>query len=136
MQETFERSIDSLGEIFDFLDLFFEESGLDAAGRYVIGMAIEEVFTNMVKYNPDGQGTILINVQREASRAIIELTDFDSRRFDPTLRPEVDVGRPIEDRTPGGLGIHLIQKLMDEFDYEFSEGRSTIKMTKNLEGSC
>ena len=94
MQSSFQRSIDSLGAIFDFVEEFFDQSAVTGGSRYVISMAIEELFTNMVKYNPDGAGEIQIRVERESDRAIIRLTDFNSEMFDITKTPEVDVDQP------------------------------------------
>ena len=49
------------------------------------------------------------------------LTDYDVDPFDVTKAPDVDVTLPIEQRRPGGLGLHLIRRLMDSVDYEYSE---------------
>lgn len=132
MESRFARRIESLDEVFDFAERFFVANGLDAASRYAIGLAIEEVFTNMVKYNPGGKGELAIRMDRDADRAIIGLTDFDSAPFDLTRAAEVNTDAPLEERTPGGLGIHLLRKLMDEMKYAHHEGETTITLVKNL----
>jgi anti-sigma regulatory factor (Ser/Thr protein kinase) len=132
MESRFARRIEVLDDVFNFVEEYFAENDLDTAERYAIGMAIEEVFTNMVKYNPEGKGDILIRLGRERDCALIDLTDFDSDAFDPTQAPDVDVNGPIGERTPGGLGIHLVRKLMDGLDYEYHGRESTIKLVKKL----
>jgi len=136
MESRFSRSIEALEEVFDFIEGYFAANGLDAATRYAIGMAIEEVFTNMVKYNPDGGGEIVVRLERDRDRAVIDLTDTDSDQFDPTAQDDVDVGKPLEERTPGGLGIHLIRKLMDEFEYSYHDRESTITLVKKINQAC
>ncbi len=132
MESRFARSIAALDEVFDFAEEFFVANGLDPATRYAIGMAIEEVFTNMVKYNPGGQGELAISLDRDENRAIIGLTDFDSDRFDLTQAADVDVNAPLQERTPGGLGIHLVKKLMDGMDYAYRDRASTITLVKDI----
>ena len=36
----------------------------------------------------------------------------------------------IEPRHPGGLGIHLIQNLVDSLEYQYQDGRGEVIFTK------
>ena len=42
----------------------------------------------------------------------VSLTDFGVDRFDPRDAPPVDVDAPLEQRTPGGLGLYLVLKMV------------------------
>ena len=129
MRRSFERSFDALETIFESIGRFFEREGLDPGLRQPIDLAVEELFTNAVKYNPDGPHRILLELRRDDDDLVLVLTDV-GESFDPTARPDVDVDRPLEARQPGGLGIHLIGKLMDRVEYEYDavrrEGRTTL----------
>ena len=63
----------------------------------------------------------------------MSLTDFGVERFDIRAVPDVDVHRDLKDRTPGGLGIHLLKRMVDDIGYEFVDGRSTTIFIKELE---
>ena len=65
------------------------------------------------------------------------LTDYDVEPFDVTQSPEVDVTLPIEQRRPGGLGLHLIRRLLDSIEYDYSKEkrRSRITFRKTKSGS-
>ena len=39
---------------------------------------------------------------------------------------------PLEDRSVGGLGIHLILTIMDSVEYERVDGRNRTTMTMNI----
>jgi serine/threonine-protein kinase RsbW len=63
----------------------------------------------------------------------VTLTDYDVEAFDVTRAPDVDVGAPIEARRPGGLGLHLIRRMVDAIEYRYSdatrESRTTFRKT-------
>ncbi|MBW3670659.1 MAG: ATP-binding protein, partial [Acidobacteria bacterium] len=63
----------------------------------------------------------------------LSITDFNAEHFDLRDRPAVDVGLPIEDRSPGGLGIHLVRKLADRIEYDHHDRISKITIYKSLE---
>jgi sigma-B regulation protein RsbU (phosphoserine phosphatase) len=50
--------------------------------------------------------------------------------FDVTQKREVDIDAPLEERKPGGLGVHLVQNLVDSLDYEYQDGRGEVIFTK------
>ena len=56
----------------------------------------------------------------------VSLTDYDVERFDPTGAGRVDVEAPLEERTPGGLGLYLVLKMVDSIHYEYRNRQSKI----------
>jgi len=60
----------------------------------------------------------------------VTLTEYGVPEFDVTVPKKVDVDAPLEDRTPGGLGVYLIQNLADALEYEYGDGRSRVIFTK------
>jgi serine/threonine-protein kinase RsbW len=62
---------------------------------------------------------------------IAEVKD-DARAFNPLTAPEADVTTPLDEKTAGGLGIHLMRKLMDEIDYQRLEDGNLLIMKKNF----
>jgi len=133
MQQEFERNLTSLESVFEFVKEFFSKESVDASHRYAVDLAVEEIFTNMVKYSPEGRQDIVIQLEKRDHCLEVRLTDFDVESFDPTQAPEVAIHSPIEERTPGGLGLHLIRKLFDTMEYEYIDRRSRIILKKNLE---
>jgi anti-sigma regulatory factor (Ser/Thr protein kinase) len=130
---NFRRSFGSLQEIFDFTSDFFVRHGVDAALLPTVDLALEELFTNMVKYSPSGDAHVRIELVTAPGGVEVKLTDYDVDRFDVTQAPGADINLPIEQRRPGGLGLHLIRRLVDSLDYEYSnesrESRITFRKT-------
>jgi len=133
---TFARTFDALQEIFAFTRDFFARHGVDAEILPTVDLAVEELFTNMVKYSRTGDAQVRIDMAAIAGGVEVALTDYDVERFDVTRAPDVDIGLPIEQRTPGGLGLHLIRRLVDSVAYDYSEvdRRSRITFRKTLAG--
>ena len=132
MERHFKRSIEELAVIVPFLQEAVDHFDLDTGASFTLNMAVEELFTNMVKYNGNGADDILIGVDREADWMTIWLVDFDSEPFDLSDAGEVDTSAPLHDRRPGGLGIHLVKRFMDEVMYEYKERKTTIRLGKRL----
>jgi anti-sigma regulatory factor (Ser/Thr protein kinase) len=133
MRKEFARTFDSLEGIFRFAGDFFASEKIDERHRYAVDFALEEIFTNMVKYNPDGKHDVSINLDKLGDRLRITLTDFDVEPFDVSKAEEPRIDVPLEERDVGGLGLHLTRKMMDDVDYEYVDRRSIITLTKMLE---
>ena len=132
MRRSFKRSYDSLGEIFTFIREFFTREQIESDSLYVFCLAAEELFTNMVKYSPEGTGDIQLELCRNGDDLQLVLNDFDVERFDVTQAPPVAVDAPLAERRPGGLGLHLVRNLADRMTYEYSGRQSRITVTKKL----
>ena len=92
----------------------FARLAIDARLLPTVDLAVEELFTNMVKYGTGSDAP----VQRRRCAAIdggveVTLIDHDVEPFDVTRAPDVDIDAPIEEREPGGLGLHLIRRMAD-----------------------
>jgi anti-sigma regulatory factor (Ser/Thr protein kinase) len=132
MERPFPRDVNQLGEVFDFVTDCFQTLGVDESHRMDVDLIIEELFTNLVKYNAEGTQDIVIGLERKDAMLAIELTDFDVHEFDITKAPPVDTNAPLSERTPGGLGIHLVTQIADHVFYEYDNGISRIKVHKRI----
>ena len=133
MKKKFHRSFDSLEGIFEFSEQIFSAGNIHPAVRFPVHFVMEELFTNMVKYNPDNDNDILLNVDTTDGAVTVRMTEFDVDAFDVTESPDVDTLAPLEERKPGGLGLHLIHKMVDSLSYEYSGRESTVIFTKEAQ---
>jgi len=109
---------------------FWQRHQLPDADRFAVDFAIEELFTNMVKYGGGGTTRIRLRLAREPGAVAVLLVDPDSERFDPTAARPVDLAAPLEKRTPGRLGLPLIHKLVDDFAFDYAGRESRISFRK------
>ncbi len=132
IEKSFAKDFLSLKAIFEFVGKFSVSNRLDDAQVFSIKFAVEEVFTNMVKYNP-GDNEVAIALTREGKKVKVDFVDVEKKPFDITKKEEVNPNLPIEQRRPGGLGIFLIKKLMDRVEYAHDGVHSRITLTKFVE---
>ena len=126
MEQKFKRSFDELKNIVTMTEVFFRERGLRPGLRNVVDLATEELFVNMVTYNTEADEDILIQMNSHEHGVEVRLTDYDVERFDPTIAGPIDVEAPLDERTPGGLGLYLVLKMVDSIHYEYRNRQSTI----------
>ena len=133
---TFARRIDAIAGIFDFTSEFFGLHGVDRRLLGTVDLALEELFTNMVKYSAGTQADVRIGLVKVEGGVEVSLTDYGVEPFDVTQAPEADVHAPIDQRQPGGLGLHLVKRLVDGIGYEYSKEsrQSRITFRKTLAG--
>lgn len=132
MERGFKREIAALDSVFEFVSLFANRYGVGGTAVLKLSLAIEELFVNMVRYNPAGETEIVIGLRMEGDMAVATLKDPGAKPFDPTKVQAYDVSKPIAERVPGGLGIHLVRSVMDGFSYECKEDGSLITLTKRV----
>ncbi len=131
-EKTFSRDVDNLSEIYQFVEDIMAASNIDDSVRFPIHLAMEELFVNLVTYNPGAKRDILVEVEIVNQGVTITITDHDAAEFDITQQRGVDTGAPLEERKPGGLGLHLIQHMVDTLEYDYRDGRSKIRFSKEL----
>ncbi len=126
MQQKFGRSLDELRQIVSFTDDFFAQNDIDQSVRYIVDLCVEELFVNMVTYDTETSADILIEMSPHEHGIEVSLTDFDVERFDPRDAVPVDISAPLEQRTPGGLGLYLVLKMVNSIHYEYRNRNSKI----------
>ena len=126
MQRKFKRDFSELKNIVTMTESVFNELGMNPDLRNVVDLATEELFVNMVTYNTESNEDILVEMVPHALGLEVRLTDYDVERFDPTNVASVDINAPLDERTPSGLGLYLVMKMVDSIHYEYRNRQSKI----------
>lgn len=116
----------------ELLYVFMTELGisLDIINRVII--ASEEIFVNISHYAyPDSSGEVSVNMEYFPEEKLLKVKFTDSGvPFDPTAVKEPDVTQKVGDRKIGGLGIFMVNKIMDSMEYKYSEGKNNLVLIK------
>lgn len=105
--------------------------GKPLAGK--LRLALEEAVVNVMEYAyPAGtKGDVSIRVTSDGERLRFVISDRGIS-FDPTEASKADTTLSAEERPVGGLGILLVRELMDYINYERTDGKNVLTLTKTI----
>lgn len=127
----FRRDMAVLPEVLEFVEDFLTTAAVEQKLRFPVELSVEEVFTNLVRHNATGGEGIGVRMRLDRIEISVVLTDYDAPRFDITTDgPKPDIHQPLEERTPGGLGLLLVRKMMDRVEYRHENRTGTILLSK------
>ena len=123
--------VKNLAEIRCFVEETATAIGVDPTVMPGIILAVDEAVSNIIAHGYQGQeGAVEIEVSQEGDALVIRVRD-EAAPFDPTIVPPPDVTLPLEQRIPGGLGIHLIRQIMDEMTHRVTpQGGNELTLVK------
>jgi anti-sigma regulatory factor (Ser/Thr protein kinase) len=106
-------------------------AGFDGAHADQLALAVDEAATNVIEhaYRGSADRTIELRFDDEGDTLQVEVVD-DGEGVDPRAVPQVDLRRYASERRTGGLGMHLMGRIMDSVTFRRSAGRNVCYMVK------
>jgi serine/threonine-protein kinase RsbW len=126
---TVPGTLEALESIGKYVMEAASAAGLDRKVAYRLRLGVDEIATNIVVYGyqPAGQeGDIKVMASLDDEQLTIALEDT-SPAFDPLQHrtpDEDELARSLDERTAGGLGVMLAIEGVDNFSYEYVDGRN------------
>lgn len=127
-------SADAVASIEGDVATFLSRAGVAGRAEHVGRLVVEEIVRNLVEHTPpyasDETAVVALTIAADAVTVVVE----DTRPpFGPDDAPALDVAAPLEERRPGGMGLHLVRSLTDELRYERHAGRNRLTATVRRE---
>jgi serine/threonine-protein kinase RsbW len=124
---------DQLAVIGDFVTTAASAAGLNDRAVYHVQTACDEACANIIfhAYAHEGDGPIECTCERRGSNFVVTIVDY-GQPFDPSAVPAPDVNADLSERKEGGLGMYLMQKLMDSVRHEFRDRHNVLTMVKRI----
>jgi serine/threonine-protein kinase RsbW len=115
------------------LEKLGKKIGLSKKLIFEINLALDELFTNIISYgfNDEDEHNIKVTITPLKEEICLCIED-DGVPFNPVEFEAPDVAGTVENCKVGGLGIHIMRKLMDDICYERCGDKNVLTLKKNL----
>jgi phosphoserine phosphatase RsbU/P len=115
---------------------FGQRHGLGPKVVHDLNLALDEILTNIISYGytDSEEHQIRVRLSARPGEVKVEVED-DGQSFNPLAAREPDTTEALEERSIGGLGIHLVRQLMDGLDYKREADRNILTVRKRTEES-
>ncbi len=116
----------NLGLVRDFIRRLANEAGFDKEKIEQIELAVDEACTNVIKhaYHYDTSKMIDLHITIDSTKMVVSVIDYGGG-FDLSKIKQPDINHNVKKAKAGGLGIHLMKKLMDEVRFHIEPGKKT-----------
>ena len=124
--------IAEIPHLLDWVEACCAECRVEGDTPFKLALVLEEAVANVINHAFAGASApprIAVELAIEDDDVTAEVID-NGRPFDPTAAPEPDRASPLESRDVGGLGIHLIRKMMDRVQYRRAGGENRLRLEK------
>lgn len=130
----FTNDLDELENLSRHVEIFCKANGLTRRNAFALNLVIDEVFTNIVSYGfkDKKEHRIKIDLRIINGELTVRVED-DGVPFNPTTAPKTDLCCSIEDRKIGGIGLHLINQIMNIIIYKRVKDKNILVLKKCLD---
>ncbi len=131
---TIAADLAELARMMQTIDEFCAGMATSAADVSALHLALEEIVTNVIThgYQSDSSRSFTVRLETIAADRIRAVVSDDAPAYNPLARPEVNTTLALEARPIGGLGVHLVKKLMDVCLYEQRDGHNIFSVERRL----
>jgi anti-sigma regulatory factor (Ser/Thr protein kinase) len=123
------NDLSELRRMTDWLRTSCESAGVPGDVIYTLDYCANEAVANIISYAYDSPGTrnITLELKETEGGARLVISD-DGKPFNVLAAPEHLPPESIEDARIGGLGIHLIRRLITGSEYRRADGLNVLSL--------
>jgi anti-sigma regulatory factor (Ser/Thr protein kinase) len=109
-------------------------AGFDGATADRLALAVDEAATNVIEHAYRGAANREVEVRFEdrGPDFRVDVVD-DGAMVDPRAVPRVDLEKYVSERRTGGLGVHLMEKIMDSVTFRRTARKNVCCLVKHKE---
>ncbi|PWH20028.1 MAG: ATP-binding protein [Anaerolineae bacterium] len=126
-RRVFAGRYESLNEIREFIAEAAQEAQFDSQSIYAMQLAVDEACCNIIDhaYGGEDRGWIDCQVDVRSDGLLVTLID-QGKSFDPEQVPPPQIGKPLKEVKPRGVGLYLIKKMVDKMEYHSVAGQGNV----------
>lgn len=134
---TVAGKLESLSEIAEYIKAIAQKANLDKKQMYKLRLAVDEIATNIISYNPDFADDEFMRIMSHIDNGKLFVCIEDKGiYFDPYEKINIErenIDKPMEEKPIGNLGIYLAVDGVDEFIYERKNHKNYNTFIVNIE---
>jgi len=118
---------------------FCAGQGFEDEVGFELNLVLEELFMNSIRHGGcEGiEGCVSVKLRRAEGREVVVTYADRGRPFNPLDAAPAKVDLPLAERVPGGLGIHLVRRIMKDLEYDrLGEWNRLTMRLRAPEGTC
>ncbi|MHC4822987.1 MAG: ATP-binding SpoIIE family protein phosphatase [Planctomycetota bacterium] len=128
--------LEEIAVVLERFQEFAADNGVEDKVRRTTAMAFDELLNNVISYAfvdgpDDAEHSIGVRFDLTPTRLVLTVED-EGVPFNPFAHVSPDTSLPIAERKIGGLGIHLVESMMDETHYTRKIDRNIVTVVKFL----
>ena len=129
-----DAAISDIPAVTEFVEAELEKLDCPMKSTIQINVAIDELFSNIVKYGyPKQPGPVTVSViAKDEPHGVCIRFEDEGIPYNPLNKEDPDVSLSVEERGIGGLGIFLVKKTMDDIKYEYDNGKNILTIAKHF----
>ncbi len=130
----FQADLTLLDQMMAYVRMEAIQCGMKDKALNRMEIACEEAIVNIISYAyAEAKGGISIECCQKRHRFEIVLRD-QGRAFNPIgAELALEVDKPVHERRIGGLGIHLLRKIIDEASYQRKGDENVLRLAFLIE---
>lgn len=129
-----DSDIKNLDTINSILEEIYELEEVPFPTQFQVSVAVEELFSNICNYAYlEGNGSVGIELKVYDSTIRVLFSDHGIP-FNPLEKEDPNTKASAEERQIGGLGIFMVKKSMDEFNYNYRDNQNIVEVVKKFNG--
>lgn len=115
------------------LTYFGQVHGLPEILMSEVNICLDELFTNIVMYGykDDSEHVIRFRINLNGNALLLIIED-NGLPFNPLMKKDSELPADLDKAKIGGLGIHIVKKLMDGIWYKRKRGRNKLTLKKYI----
>lgn len=127
------NELEDAERIHRVISRFCELHGVPPRAIFALNLVADELLTNTIRHGFDTPGghTLQLAIFLKGGMLTLVLVD-DGRPFDPSSMPPPDTTECIGERPLGGLGVHLVRRLMNSINYRREGDKNILTLTKRI----
>ena len=125
--------LSELESLCQHLHKFGQAAGLSEACITDVNICLDELFTNIVSYGFEDDLEHIVRFTMDLDNQVLTVCIEDEGiPFNPLDKKDPEVPADLKDVRIGGLGIHIVRKLMDDICYQRKGGKNKLTMKKSI----